>query len=181
MPRLTSLIQLVFTVLLSYGSTALAQDQAVSPSQLKDDYLIGRWTFSGTIGGNAVKGMLRVDTRAGDTCFVYNWTTRARDKEPVHATAIAGMDLQTGEWVEYNFESNRSHYVARYKPDPKFGDVGKLSGELTGIVEGKPCDGKITVDRKSRDHFFYIVESPHGGDWELDYRRVKEKAREKKE
>lgn len=165
---------LIVTICFSCWSTALAQVEAGETKSLKDDYIVGAWTFEGTMGNKDVRGTMRVRTGAADTCLVFNWTTRTRGQEPVRATAIGGKDLQTGEWVEYNFESNQSHYIGRYKLDEKLGDVGKGYGKVSGIVNGRPYSGKITVDRKGRDHFIYLVDSNDGDDWKFDYRRAED-------
>ena len=174
MLRHVSATALIVTICFSSWSTALAQEKASETKSLKDGYIVGEWTFEGTMGDKDVKGTMRVRPGAGDTCLVFNWTTRARGQKPVRGTAIGGEDPQTGEWVEYNFESNQSHYIGRYKLDSNLGDVGKGFGKLSGIFNGKPHSGEITLDRKGRDHFIYMVDSKDGDDWKFDYRRAKD-------
>lgn len=173
----------IMAVVVGLATICSAQDAkpATPPKSLADDYIIGQWTTDGTIGNKKVKGQMRAKTGAGDTCVIFNWTTRIPGREPLRGSAIGGVDPKTKEWVEVCFESDGSHYMARYEPDNEGADVGIGYGKMAGTYLGKPLTGKITVERKGRDHFIYSVDVEGGDDWKLNHRRVKgEQAKSKK-
>jgi hypothetical protein len=91
----------------------------------------------------------------------------------VRGLAVGGRDPKTTDFLEYSFESNGSQFINRY-PGEAFPDTGVGYGERTGTAHGKPYKGKITVDRKSRDHFIYTVVSDQGVDEEFTFRRVQD-------
>ena len=85
------------------GVTTICSAQEAKPAKpksLAEDYIIGTWTMDGTIGDKKVKGQMRARTGAGDTCVIFNWTTRIPGREPLRASAIGGVDPKTKEWVE---------------------------------------------------------------------------------
>ena len=77
------------------------------------------------------------------------------------------------DFFEYSFESDGTQFISRY-PGEAFPDTGVGYGERTVTVQGKPYNGKITVDRKGRDDFVFTVVSEQGEDEEFIFRRVQE-------
>ena len=116
---------------------------------------------------------MRVRAAAGGSCLIFSWSYGSSPDNMVRGLAVGGRDPKTTDFFEYNFESNGSHFISRY-PGEAFPDTGVGYGERTGTVHGKPYKGKITVDRKGRDHFVYTVVSEQGVDEEFTYRRVQE-------
>lgn len=91
---------------------------------------------------------------------------------PRIGTAVAGPDPKTNRFAEYCFESTGSHFVNRYeiKDGPSALGVGR--GKRTGIINGKEYERDIIVDRKTNDHFVYMVTSDKGEDVKLVFRRA---------
>ena len=156
-----------------FCTVALGQDTATNPDSLAKDYVVGNWTAEGTVDGKAVTGSMRVRPAAGGMCLIYNWSYGSSQDNMVRGLAVGGRDPKTTDFFEYTFESNGSHFISRY-PGEAFPDTSVGYGERTGTVHGKPYKGKITVDRKGRDHFVYTVVSEQGVDEEFTFRRIQE-------
>ena len=152
-------------------TVAVGQDTAATPKSLVGDYIVGNWKAEGTVDGKAVTGSMRVRPAAGGMCLIYNWSYGPSQDNMVRGLAVGGRDPKTTDFFEYTFESDGSHFISRY-PGEAFPDTGVGYGERTGTVHGKPYKGKITVDRKGRDHFVYTVASEQGEDVEFTFRRV---------
>lgn len=103
--------------------------------------------------------------------MIYNWSlgTSAGKLEP--GLAVACRDPQTGEVLEYCFESNGSQFLQRF-PAEEYLDTGVRHGERTGTILGTPYKGKVMVDRKGRGEFLFTVTSEKGEDVRFTFRRV---------
>lgn len=134
--------------------------------------------FEGKLNGKTINATFSARPRAGGICFIYNWKFLVPEEEPLQGTAVGGRDPKTGEFVEYAFISNGSHFISRYPGEAS--DSGVSYGERTGVIDGKDYKAKIKVDRKDRDMFLYTVTSAEGEDENLIFRRVKKDDTKKK-
>ncbi|MGI6414806.1 MAG: hypothetical protein ACOX1P_03990 [Thermoguttaceae bacterium] len=155
------------------SSLAGGQEKTSKLDALNENYMVGSWATDGTYFGKPFKGTLSARPGAGGSCLIYSWTFRTTGDEPIRGTAVGGLDPKTGQFVEYCFESDGSHFVSRY-PGEAFPDTFVGYGERSGIMKGKEYAGKITVDRKNRDHFIYTVASEDTVALTMDCQRVKE-------
>ena len=104
-------------------------------------------------------------------CLILDWSYGTTQNEIVRGTAVEGLDLEKNQLVGYMFESDGSHFFDRY-PNAPSPDTSVTNGERTGVIHGKPYKGKITLERKGRDHTIFTVVSDKGEDVKLVFKRV---------
>ncbi|MHB0959069.1 MAG: hypothetical protein ACYC0X_27330 [Pirellulaceae bacterium] len=155
------------------GTVAWCQDSTTTPKSFANDYMVGNWTVEGTFSGTVTKGTMRVRPAAKGLCLLYNWTVGSSQDDMDRGLGVACRDPETGEIVEYGFESDGTQFIQRY-PAESFPDTGVGYGMRTGTIKGKPYKGKITVDRKGRDEFVFTVASEQGEDVKCVFRRVQD-------
>ena len=154
-------------------AVALGQDTAAKPKSFANDYMVGNWSVEGTFSGKVTKGTMRVRPAAKGACLIYNWSLGSSQDNMEPGLGVACRDPETGEIVEYGFESDGTQFIQRY-PAESFPDTGVGYGVRTVTIKGKPYNGKITVDRKGRGEFLFTVASEQGEDVKCVFRRVQE-------
>jgi hypothetical protein len=157
------------TALLS-AVLALAMSSVASAQEAQlGTYLHGTWTIKGKAQGEEVKGRMTVRPAAEGHSQFYRWTLNYPD-EVRHGSAIGGIDSASGKVVEHAI-GHETHWTNTYD-QILADDVAKTTGTRVGTVRGEPYEGRITVDRTSKDRFVYKVESDEGVDVDFVFERL---------